>query len=246
MKTQQELCDILGFIAEYATYQLGSGVHTSRAVRNSRRIGEALGVDVQLSSFQKSTILTVLDLGSGESATRVVAIPSLPISFERNSDLSALSWDALDEGLSLDEIRSRYRTLVDKPRMDPIFMLVFVGLANASFCKLFGGDWTLVGFAVKQRMQAHAVNHFLVFACSAFVASLCATAALRFDCTAEITLATSPLFLVPGVPLINGVIDIMEGHVLMGVSRLVNAMLLIVCIAVGLSATLLMVKDSLL
>lgn len=43
MKTQQELCDILGFIAEYATYQLGSGVHTSRAVRNSRRIGEALG-----------------------------------------------------------------------------------------------------------------------------------------------------------------------------------------------------------
>ena len=273
MKTQQELCDILGFIAEYATGQIGSGVHTSRAVRNSRRIGEALGVDVQLSSFQKSTILTVLDTVSGESATRVVAIPSLPISFERNSDLSALSWDALDEGLSLDEIRSRYRTLVDKPRMDPIFTLVVVGLANASFCKLFGGDWTavgivftatlvgivftatlvgivftatLVGFAVKQRMQAHAVNHFLVFACSAFVASLCATAALRFDCTAEIALATSPLFLVPGVPLINGVIDIMEGHVLMGVSRLVNALLLIVCIAVGLSATLLMVKDSLL
>lgn len=98
MKTQQELCDILGFIAEYATYQLGSGVHTSRVIRNAQRIGEALGVDVQLSSFQKSTILTVLDTVSGESATRVVAIPSLPISFERNSDLSALSWDALDEG----------------------------------------------------------------------------------------------------------------------------------------------------
>ncbi|WP_296004102.1 threonine/serine exporter family protein, partial [uncultured Alistipes sp.] len=61
-----------------------------------------------------------------------------------------------------------------------------------------------------------------------------------------IALATSPLFLVPGVPLINGVIDIMEGHVLMGGSRLVNALLQIVCIAVGLSATLLMVKDSLL
>lgn len=77
MKTQQELCDILGFIAEYATYQLGSGVHTSRVIRNAQRIGEALGVDVQLSSFQKSTILTVLDTVSGESATRVVAIPSL-------------------------------------------------------------------------------------------------------------------------------------------------------------------------
>ncbi len=201
MKTQQELAEILGFVAEYAAYQLGSGVHTSRSIRNSRRIGEALGVDVQLSSFQKSTILTVLDPESGEAVTRVAEIPALPISFERNSDLSAVG-------------------------------VVFTA--------------TLVGFAVKQRMQARGVNHFLIFICAAFVASLCASAALCFDCAAEVALATSPLFLVPGVPLINGVIDIVEGHVLIGVSRLVNAMLLIVCIAVGLSATLLMIKDSLL
>lgn len=255
METKRNLAEILGFIAEYATCQLGSGVHTSRAVRNSRRIGEALGVDVRLSSFQKSTILTVLDPESGEAVTRVAAIPALPISFERNSDLSALSWDALDEGLSLDEIRRRYYALMEKPRMDPVFTLIVVGLANASFCRLFGGDWTaagivftatLAGFAVKQRMTAHGINHFLIFVCTAFAASLCASSALRFDCTAEIALATSPLFLVPGVPLINGIIDIVEGYVLIGVSRLVNAMLLIICIAVGLSATLLMVKDSLL
>lgn len=95
-------------------------------------------------------------------------------------------------------------------------------------------------------MQAHGVNHYLVFIVAAFMASLCASAALRFDCTAQTALATSPLFLVPGVPLINGVIDIVEGHILIGFSRLINALLLIVCIAVGLSATLLMVKNSLL
>ena len=105
---------------------------------------------------------------------------------------------------------------------------------------------TLVGFAVKQRMQAHGVNHFLIFIISAFMASMCASISLRFDCTSEVAMATSVLFLVPGVPLINGVIDIMEGHILIGCSRLINALLLIVCIAVGLSATLLMVKDSLL
>ena len=81
MKTQQELCDILGFIAEYATYQLGSGVHTSRVIRNAQRIGEALGVDVQLSSFQKSTILTVLDTVSGESATPCCGNPVAPHQF---------------------------------------------------------------------------------------------------------------------------------------------------------------------
>lgn len=255
MKTRHELTEILDFIAEYATYLLGSGVHTSRVIRNSQRIGESQGIELQLSSFQKSTILTARDPESGEAITRVVKIPALPISFERNSDLSALSWDALDERLPLAEIRQRYDSLTAKPRIDPIFVLAAVGLANASFCKLFGGDWTavsivftatLVGFAAKQRMQAHGVNHFLIFIISAFMASLCASAALRFDCTAETALATSVLFLVPGVPLINGVIDIVEGHILIGFSRLISALLLIICIAVGLSATLLMVKNSLL
>lgn len=255
MKTRQELTDVLDFIAEYSTYLLGSGVHTSRVIRNSQRIGVSQGIDIQLSSFQKSTIITAHDEESGEAITRVVKIPALPISFERNSDLSALSWDAVDEHLPLAEIRRRYNELKAKPLIDPIFVLLTVGLANASFCRLFGGDWiamgivftaTLVGFAAKQRMQAHGVNHFLIFIISAFMASLCASAALRFDCSAETALATSVLYLVPGVPLINGVIDIVEGHILIGCSRLINALLLIICIAIGLSATLLMVKDGLL
>ncbi|MBO8476250.1 MAG: threonine/serine exporter family protein [Bacteroidetes bacterium] len=255
MKTSTELTQIADFVAEYATYLLGSGVHTSRVIRNSRRIGKSQGIDIQLSAFQKSIVMTAHDDSTGENITRVVGIPALPISFERNSDLSALSWEAVDEHLSLDEIRARYERLITKPSIDPIFVLLTVGLANASFCRLFGGDWTamsivftstLVGFAAKQRMQAHKVNHFIIFILSAFIASLCASAALSFDCTAEICLATSPLFLVPGVPLINGIIDILDGHVLIGFSRIVNAMSLIVCIAVGLSMTLIMVKDNLL
>ena len=123
MKTKQELSDILDFVAEYASYLLGSGVHTSRVIRNAQRIGTSQGVDIQLSSFQKSIIITVHDERSGEVVTRVVKIPALPISFERNSDLSALSWDAVDEHLSLTDLRDRYGELIAKPRMDPIFVL---------------------------------------------------------------------------------------------------------------------------
>ena len=255
MKTKHELTEFLDFIADYSTYLLGSGVHTSRVIRNSQRISSSQGIDIQLSSFNKSIIITARDQESGEAITRVVKIPALPISFERNSDLSALSWDAVDEALSLSEIKARFDKLISKPRIDSIFVLLTVGLANASFCRLFGGDWTamgivftstLVGFSFKQRMQERGVNQFFVFIISAFMASLCASSSLLFDCTAEIALATSPLFLVPGVPLINGIIDIVEGHILTGCSRLINAFILIVCIAVGLAATLIMVKDSLL
>ena len=255
MKTQAELTELLDFIGEYATYLLGSGVHTSRVVRNARRIGASQSVDVRLTTFQRTSILTVREEGNPQVVTQVVEIPHLPISFERNSDLSALSWDALDDRLPLDEIRRRYGELIDKPRIDPIFVLVTVGLANASFCRLFGGDWfavsivftaTLLGFFLRQRMQARGFNHYVIFIASSFAASMYASVALMFDTTSEVALATSVLFLIPGVPLINGVIDIVEGHVLIGCSRLIGALLLILCIAVGLSVTLLMVKGSLL
>lgn len=254
-KEKKRLSETLDFVADYSSHLLGTGVHTSRVIRNAQRIGESQGIEIQLSSFQRSIIITAIEQESRETLTRVMEVPALPISFEHNSDLSTLSWDAVDCHLSLDTIKERYQQLLAKPHIDPIFVLVTVALANAAFCRLFGGDIiacsivftsTLAGFATKQRMTAHGVNHFIVFIVSAFTASLCASSALWFRCESQIALATSPLFLVPGVPLINGIIDIVEGHVIVGCSRLINALLLIVCIAIGLAATLLMIKDNLL
>ena len=237
MKTTAELKEIAQFIAEYATRLMGSGVHTSRVVRNSKRLGEALGVRVIVSAFQ------------------VADIPPLPISFELNAELSALSWEAFDRRLPLAEIRARYADIIARPRLDPIFTLILVGFANASFCRLFGGDWfavsivftaTLLGFFLRQRMQARGFNHYVIFIASSFAASMYASVALMFDTTSEVALATSVLFLIPGVPLINGVIDIVEGHVLNGIARLASALMLIICIAIGLSCTLMIVKNGLL
>ena len=255
MKTQAELKAIARFVAEYATRLMGSGVHTSRVVRNTKRLGEALGVRVIVSAFQKVVNFSVVDDESGEVCTEAADIPPLPISCELNAELSALSWEAYDERLPLGEIKRRYREIVARPRLDPIFTLVLVGLANASFCRLFGGDWfavsivftaTLIGFFLKQGMQARGFNHYVIFIASAFVASMYASVALTFDTTSDVAIATSVLFLIPGVPLINGVIDIVEGHILNGIARLTSALMLIVCIAVGLSGTLMIVKSALL
>jgi uncharacterized membrane protein YjjP (DUF1212 family) len=255
MKSECELRDILDFIAEYASYLLGSGVHTSRVVRNSKRIGTSLDVNINITTFQKSAILTVTEPESRQTFTEVIEIPPLPISFEINSDLSALSWCAIDNRLTLDEIRAEFTKLISRPKINPLFVLLVVALANASFCKLFGGDLcavcivfssTLVGFSLRQYLHHKGVNHYIIFILSAFIASLCASSTLIFEMTSEIALATSVLYLIPGVPLINGVIDIVEGHILTGFSRIINALLLVICIAIGLSATLLLVQNSLL
>ena len=77
-----ELAATVGFIARYASYLMGSGVHTSRVVRNSRRIGAALDVEINLAVFPKSIIVSGTDT-EGETFSRVVTIPACPIDFER-------------------------------------------------------------------------------------------------------------------------------------------------------------------
>ena len=235
MKTSESLLSKGKFIAEYSAHLMGAGVHTSRVVRNSKRIGEAFGLDVKLGVFHKNIILTIIDKQTNEACNEVIDIPAHPISFEHNSELSALSWEAVDNRLSLEELTEKYREIVSAPMIHPLFVLLLVGFANASFCKLFGGDLismgivfsaTITGFYLKQQMQKKKINHYITFIVSAFV-------------------ATSVLYLVPGVPLINGVIDVVEGYVLTGFARLTEASLLIVSIAIGLSFTLLMVKNSL-
>ena len=240
MKTSESLLSIGKFIAEYSAHLMGAGVHTSRVVRNSKRIGEAFGLDVKLGVFHKNIILTIVDKETNEACNEVIDIPAHPISFEHNSELSALSWEAVDNHLSLEELTAKYKKIVSAPMIHPLFVLLLVGFANASFFSA-----TITGFYLKQQMQKKKLNHYIVFIVSAFVASLCASTALIFDTTSEIAMATSVLYLVPGVPLINGVIDIVEGYVLTGFARLTEASLLIVSIAIGLSFTLLMVKNSL-
>ena len=254
--TQEYVTEIADFISRYLSFMLRAGVHTSRVIRNSKRIGEALGVDVHIYTSQKTAALTVAEPGGTNMNTRVIEIPAYPISFEWNADLSALSWAAYDRKMSLDEIRTEFDGIVSKPKMSPVFVLLMASLANAAFCRLFGGDhWamlvtftsTLIGFFTRQHLARKRVNNYIVFVVSAFVASLCASSSLSLGLeTAEIALATSVLYLVPGVPLINGIIDITDGHIQIGITRIVNAFMLIVCIAIGMSATLMLVKDSLL
>lgn len=255
MTTEEMTLQKAQFIVDYAAYSMGAGIHTSRVIRNTKRIGEALNFDIKISIFQKSIIFKILEKKSKQTFNEVVETPALPISFKFNSELSALSWEAIDGKLSFEKIKAKYDKIVSAPRMNALLLVILVGLANASFCKLFKGDWvsmlivfsaTLAGFTVRTQLQKLKVNHYLIFITSAFVASALSSTALLFDnITSEIALATSVLYLVPGVPLINGVIDIIEGHTLIGISRLSNALLLIICLAIGLSITLILFKGNL-
>ena len=254
MDTPTPLKEEAEFLQEYANTLMGSGVHTSRVIRNTRRIGKSLGLDVKISLNHTSLVISVTHPQTQEIHNAVSMIPSLPISFTMNSELSALSWEAYDYHLSLDELRTKYEEIKSHQRLPHFLLLILVGLANGSFCSLFGGSWiedilvffaTLAGFYAKERMLHYRVNNYITWVLSAFIASLTASVSLLLPSTSEVAIATSVLYLVPGVPLLNGLIDVLEGHELAGCSRLLRALLLVICIAIGLSFTLLIVRNNL-
>lgn len=71
MKTSESLLSKGKFIAEYSAHLMGAGVHTSRVVRNSKRIGEAFGLDVKLEYFIKTSFLRLLTNKPMRLATRL-------------------------------------------------------------------------------------------------------------------------------------------------------------------------------
>lgn len=78
----------------------------------------------------------------------------------------------------------------------------------------------------------------LVFLCCAFFsAAICAGAHIfEWGSTPEIALGTSVLYLIPGVPYINSVSDLLACHYLCAFSRFVDALVLTACLSVGLCA----------
>ena len=227
------------FLLEYATTLMGAGVHTNRAVRNISRIAAAYGYSADMTIFQRNI-------------TSVRKLKPLAFNLNLIQQLSELSWLPVDNNVSIAEMEQAFRSMVRTKRFSRWTDLLLVSVGNAAFCRLFNGDlWamltvfaaTMLGFLAKQQLTRLKYNPLGVIILSAFTASMAAACAVLFQIgsTPQIALATSVLFLVPGVQMINSIMDLMHGHILMGISRGVHSIMMIVCIAIGLSATMLIV-----
>lgn len=256
MQHSRKLKEITSFIADYASVLLGSGVHCTRVVRNSRRICESFGLDIHMTVFASSIILTLVDREEDDMCTEVVVIPQLPVSFELNAELSALSWKVYDNPMPIGQLQAEYKALVEKPRLNSWAVTFLVSLANACFCRLFEGDWkamgvvfvsTFLGFRLLRFLKKKGFDHFLSVVMVSFVSSALASLSLLVNpASANVAVATSVLFMVPGVPLLTGVIDIIENHTLIGIARLMRALLIVICLAVGLSLSMVIFQKGLL
>jgi len=238
-------------LMDVASLLMSSGAHTARVARNVSRMANAFGYEATISIFQLSIMMSVYDKkNEHQYITLIRKIKPLALNFSIVSKISILSWKTIDAKLSVKQVREEFYEITKTSRFSRWVVLLLVAIANASFCRLFEGDLYAMGFVaigtflglfVRQEMHHRGANHFLIFITSAFVASFITSFAIRYNigATPKTALVTSVLYLIPGVPLLNSITDIIEGHVLTGTSRAVNAGALIVCISLGLLLTML-------
>lgn len=236
------------FLLEYACAQLAAGGHTLRVARSAARLAGCFDCTCDATFLSRHVTMTVSGAG-GFPVTMVGVVPDTGLNFRQLVALNNLSWVALDMGLSLEAVNSRFREIMAMPRFQPGVVMLGASVANAAFCRLFGGDIaamcmvfvaTLVALKFRMVLERRHAAPCLSFMLAAFLASVMVSLGILSGMTAtpQTAMGASVLFLIPGVPMINSTLDLLTGFPLMAFSRLVRSGLLVSCIGIGLGCTL--------
>jgi len=234
----------LALCAGILSHQSGGDTHHTGALM--RQTAFALGADVA------NTVISSVNLGvtvekDGVRSTAFRKAPHMGVNFcmliAVSRAVEALAQGRLDAAGLQEELT---RIARQQHHYRPELIAVLVGLACGGFCAFFGGDAyaiaatslaSMFGMAMRLFLHKRHYKPFLFVTSASFTALTLTGLLLRFlpSQTPDAALAASVLFLVPGVPLINGAADLFSAHYLNGMVRLMMGGVFVVGIAVGVS-----------
>lgn len=229
-----------------------SGGHTSRVVEHMERLALSLGAE-ECHPAVSSLNLSMTVLAGGQLLSGGRHAVHLGINFAALTALERLVYDTEALGLSAEQVRARLLLIRSaRPEYPHWMVMLALGGSGAAFAAMFGA--TAVGIAltflgtwagawirlltVKARQKP-----FICIGSAAFVSALIVALGTNLLSVDQVdpALAASTLFLVPGVPMLNGTADLLSAHYLNGVVRLTMSAVIVACAAVGLGAAVALV-----
>ena len=245
MNDQSKLIQTANLLLDISSVLMVSGSNTNRVNLSIDRFASVLNIKASSFISHKTIVMTLYDEERDISCTRVKNIPPYLLNFSIISAISKASWNAIEENWSLEQISEeieRIKTLKRYPRW---VVLIAVSLAGAGFCNIFKGDYlnmlmafasTFMGLYIFQETHKLKYNLYIRIFLGSFVASVSASMGIVFGIGAEpqTALATSILFLVPGVPLINSFTDLIDNNIINGMVRFTTGLMIVLAMAIGL------------
>ena len=161
---------------------ISSGANTRRVERNVERISNALNYYCENFYSHAAIVLTVQDKATGEKETIVRSIPHHGVNFSAISDISILSWEAIEKKLPIEEIEEQVATIKARPHYNMYVMWFFVAVAGGSLAYVFGGKdasyaefsmsflATFLGLAGRRILQLRKFNVYICWGWAACLA----------------------------------------------------------------------------
>ena len=253
-----ELTRIVDFATSVGTYLLSSGAHCGRINRNINRIVKAWGVNVEIYFSFTGILITGYYKDNPEyKITTYKQSPSYNVNFTAINEVSQLSWLVDSKKINISQASDLFQKIKNIPYYSTKITLLGIGLSCACLCLVAGGDWrdalfsfiaAICGMIVRLYTQKKGYNTMISTILAAFVTTLITSLDMinilepfwGAATAPDRALATSVLYLVPGVPLTNCIIDLIEGYIPTAIFRGTFGAFILLCIAVGMSLSILM------
>ncbi len=245
MNSNPELERVTNLLLNISSMLMVSGANTNRVNLSISRFASVLNCSAYSMISHKTFIMTVKDDLTHQTFTKVQSIPPYIIDFHKISAISKGSWIAISKNWTIDQIEEEIVKIKSLKRYPDFLVLIAVSFAGAGFCKIFGGDYanmlvsfisTFFGLFFVQRAHTLEFNVYIRIFLGSFIASTLASLGIIFQIGdhPQSALATSILFLVPGVALINSFTDLLDNNILNGMVRFSIGLMTVMAIALGL------------
>lgn len=227
-----------------------SAADTNRIVRNMNRVAAFLGLPEEHLHIYVQFNMLMVNLSDDEhSFTKFQRCNKHGINMTTISLISKLSWKAIRQDYSIEQYAQELEEIANRPRnYTPVQVAIGTGFACGGFCIQFGCDWTAffyasfaaaIGMYLRGLMLRKGLNNYMGIAIAAFISTVIAWATIYLPSSWTSTqlhpLLACALFIVPGVPLINFVDDMLDNYIQVGLTRAINTFLMIVAMSFGIA-----------
>ncbi len=248
-----KLAEVLEVASEAGHILLENGAEISRVEDVMSRIATTYGVDsgsffVISNGIFTTGMLDQVRQGGGQVQTyaNVEFIPIKGIQLSKVVAVNRLSYDIANGLCSLEQARERLILIRNTAPLPRWMTAVSTALGAAGFCAVFGGGWMdcaasfVVGallFAYMTAVSGRFLSKIVGGLSNALIVTILCTVFYRigFGDSLSNMIIGSIMPLIPGIPFVNGVRDLANSDYLAGLTRLTDAMLGFVCIALGVA-----------
>ena len=240
-----------------------SSADTSRVKRNMERTAAYLGLPKENLHMNIDYYMLQVNVSDEyHSFSKMQRCDKHVINMLAIQEVSKLSWRAIQKDYSLDKYEEELEKIANgKHYYKDWIIAIGAGLACGGFCIQFGCDWTaffyasiaaILGNRLRMFLNHSGSNLYANFAVAAFVSTILAwlssflstptvQAALPeflrpilFTETPWHPLLACALYIVPGVPLINAVNDLLDNNINTGLVRAMNTLLIVIAMSFGI------------